>query len=340
MRSWLKALLLAALLFAWATPSIPSQPVVRAVLFYSPTCPHCHKVMTESLPPILKKYGAQLRIAGVDVRGQGQVLYRRAIARFHIPEDRQGVPTLIVGTVVLVGEEEIPDRLPGLVEAGLKAGGIDWPDIEGLKNALPEGQDANAPGAGGPLEKLARDPVGNGLALLVLLGMIATVGRVAYRRAFVAPVGAGATALTALAWPVPVLALAGILISAYMLYVEVMPVQAFCGPVGDCETVQQSEYARLFGVPMGLVGISGYLAILAAWVLRRYGGQVSARWGGRGLLLLTTLGVLFSIYLTFLEPLVIGASCMWCLTSAVLMTALFWLSVGKASTLQGGPPAG
>ena len=37
-------------------------------------------------------------------------------------------------------------------------------------------------------------------------------------------------------------------------------------------------------------------------------------------------GLAFSIYLTFLEPFVIGASCAWCLTSAVIMTVLLWLT--------------
>jgi uncharacterized membrane protein len=43
---------------------------------------------------------------------------------------------------------------------------------------------------------------------------------------------------------------------------------------------------------------------------------------------MSVLGVLFSVYLTFLEPFVIGATCAWCLSSAVLMTALMWLSAG------------
>jgi uncharacterized membrane protein len=48
---------------------------------------------------------------------------------------------------------------------------------------------------------------------------------------------------------------------------------------------------------------------------------------------MSAIGMLFSIYLTFLEPFVIGATCAWCLASAVIMTALFWLSLlpGKSS---------
>ena len=45
---------------------------------------------------------------------------------------------------------------------------------------------------------------------------------------------------------------------------------------------------------------------------------------------MAAFGVLFSVYLTFLEPFVIGATCAWCLTSAILMTALFWLSLAPA----------
>jgi uncharacterized membrane protein len=36
------------------------------------------------------------------------------------------------------------------------------------------------------------------------------------------------------------------------------------------------------------------------------------------------VGVLFSIYLTYLEPFVIGATCAWCLTSAISMTLILW----------------
>jgi uncharacterized membrane protein len=45
---------------------------------------------------------------------------------------------------------------------------------------------------------------------------------------------------------------------------------------------------------------------------------------------MTAFGLAFSIYLTFLEPFVIGATCAWCLTSAIVMTALFWLSLKPA----------
>ena len=45
---------------------------------------------------------------------------------------------------------------------------------------------------------------------------------------------------------------------------------------------------------------------------------------------MTAGGVLFSIYLTFLEPFVIGATCAWCITSAIIMTLIFLASTGPA----------
>ncbi len=73
----------------------PAGAVVRAVLFYLPTCPHCHKVITEDLPPLFEKYRGQLEMIGVDIsQPGGQALYQAAIQRFSIPDERLGVPTL------------------------------------------------------------------------------------------------------------------------------------------------------------------------------------------------------------------------------------------------------
>jgi uncharacterized membrane protein len=49
-----------------------------------------------------------------------------------------------------------------------------------------------------------------------------------------------------------------------------------------------------------------------------------ALWG------LAWFGILYSIYLTFMEPFVIGATCIWCLSSAVIMTLLLWITTGSA----------
>ena len=113
------------------------EPVVQAVLFYSPTCYHCHYVITEVIIPMVDEYGEQLQILGVDTtQAGGQQLYQAAIERYQIPQARRGVPTLVIGETVLVGSGEIPEQFPKIVETALTDGGIAWPDIPNLAQLI------------------------------------------------------------------------------------------------------------------------------------------------------------------------------------------------------------
>ena len=339
----LASLLVVTLVLPWpglAQSASAAGAVVHAVLFYSPTCPHCHKVMTEDLPPLTQKYGDQLQILAVDTtQPGGQNLFLTALQQFNIPPEQRGVPTLVVGDQVLIGDLDIPQKFPGLIEQYLAQGGVDWPNIPGLTAALDNpGSTADTGSSNDVFANLARDPAGNALAVIVLAGMLVVVERVTVtslntrpatpiRRKRVADPPTPAWRQ----WAVPALVAIGLIVAGYLTYVEAAHVEAVCGPVGDCNTVQQSEYARLFGViPIGLLGLAGYVAVAVAWMISRYG---QSRWADRGALALfamTMFGTLFSIYLTFLEPFVIGATCMWCLTSAVVMTALLWLAAPGA----------
>ncbi|MEN8216235.1 MAG: vitamin K epoxide reductase family protein [Pseudomonadota bacterium] len=295
-------------------------PIVHALLFYSPACPHCHKVLSEDIPPLHKKYGEQLRIVVVNTQqADGQALYQAAIKHFHIPDDRIGVPTLIVGNQILVGSNEIPTLFPELIESFLAQGGIDWPPIPGLTLGLASEGRAVPPSQAGTLsEKLARDPIGNGLAIIVLIGMLIVVLHTFVRlKQNPQPLAPD--------WIIPLLSLLGLAVAAYMLYIEKAQIAAVCGPIGDCNTVQQSEYAHLFGViPLSVLGVIAYLAILLTWSIAHYSSGKLANRGRLALFTLTLSGTLFSIYLTFLEPFVIGATCAWCLASAIIITVLLW----------------
>lgn len=130
---------------------------------------------------------------------------------------------------------------------------------------------------------------------------------------------------------IPALAVAGLAVALYLTYVETTNTQAVCGPVGNCNEVQASPFARLFGVlPVGLLGAVGYVAILVTWAAGRFGTGVWSRLAPFAILGMTSFGVLFSIYLTYLELFIIRAVCIWCVTSAVIMAALLALSVGPA----------
>ncbi len=125
MRRWLISLLLllfitTIFLAPGALAHAQNEPVVRAVLFYSPTCPHCHKVLNDVLPPLAQQYGDQLQILLIDVTTPGgRELYLAAAKAIPIPEDKRGVPALIVGNTLLIGDKQIPEEFPGIIEQGL-----------------------------------------------------------------------------------------------------------------------------------------------------------------------------------------------------------------------------
>ena len=83
--------------------SAKETPKVRALLFYSPTCSHCHKVITEDLPPLFEKYGEQLFILGIDVSTQeGSEFFQAVLQQIENPPDRVGVPFLLISQTVLM----------------------------------------------------------------------------------------------------------------------------------------------------------------------------------------------------------------------------------------------
>jgi uncharacterized membrane protein len=133
-------------------------------------------------------------------------------------------------------------------------------------------------------------------------------------------------------WSIPVLIAGGLVVAGYLTYVEMTATTPVCGiAIPGCVSVQTSPYAKLFGfLPVGVIGLIGYMAILAAWLLGQFGVAALKKtcclviWG------MCFFGVLFSAYLTYLEPFVIRATCTWCITSAVLMILLLWVSTPAA----------
>jgi uncharacterized membrane protein len=68
---------------------------------------------------------------------------------------------------------------------------------------------------------------------------------------------------------VPVLLLIGLGVALYLAYVEVNQVTAVCGPIGECNQVQSSDYAKIMGIPVAVLGIFNYLALGVIWVFQR-----------------------------------------------------------------------
>jgi len=348
--------------------------IVRILLFYSPTCSHCHQVINEDLPPMISAYGGTPTVYyvppppeeeayGPSVLGMygetieilyintltdlGQTLFREAIARYQIPGERQAVPTMVISETILVGSGEIPDQFMELVNLAIGHGGIDWPDLPSLPDAIdklilaPEAEATSETEAGETevppstqtseeatesaaaisptsapiipptvtelsiLDRIRLDPVGNSLSVLLLLGMLAVLVSAAVQ--FLTPAKKQVERKTT--WLIPLLCLIGMGVAGYLSYVETSGELAVCGPVGDCNTVQQSSYANLFGlIPIGVLGLVGYVLILGSWLISNLRSNPLSTLAELSLFGMATFGLFFSIYLTFLEPFVIGAT--------------------------------
>jgi uncharacterized membrane protein len=315
---------------------------------------------TGQLPPIVAFEGDVLQILYVDTATQvGNELYMANVDRFQILPENQVVPIMVVGEQLLIGGVEIPDQLPVLVDAWLVKGGLSWPDIPGLEEIVtalvpfpdqvqesptpdpdatpaPE-QDSPTPTEQNPsfeldvskltlLERIQLDPIGNTLSIVALIGMLFSLIAAGMRWRLAGSQGDEYS----LSVGILVLLLLGIVIAGYLSFVETSGTEAVCGPVGDCNTVQSSEYARLFGIlPVGILGLMGYAGMLVTWFLSRRPSPMSD-YAVMALFGMALFGTGFSIYLTFLEPFVIGATCMWCLSSAIILTVILLLSLDRA----------
>lgn len=107
-------------------------------------------------------------------------------------------------------------------------------------------------------------------------------------------------------------ALGGIAVAGYLTWAHFDDAALVCVAGGGCETVQESEYAEIAGVPVAMLGLGAYVALLGLIV-----------WDGRSARLaaamIALVGGLFSMYLLALQLFVIEAVCVWCLANDVVI---------------------
>ncbi len=315
-----------------AASNSPEQPVVNTVLFFTNDCPYCNLLLTKTLPPIQEQYQSQLNILLIEVDTAQEIdsLYSLG-GSLGLAKERVIVPLLLIDHTPLVGVDEISQKLPDLVDKYLASGGVEYPDIPLLANMLARGiaYTSSEP----YLHLVPAAQVGNASTAQALAWVVMVFMILALLASIVLVVrssqGSPLPQLNSwLDYAIPVLSFIGLGAAIYLTYVEFTHTRALCGPVGDCNAVQSSSYARLFGVlPVGLVGAVGYIAILVAWLWRRFRSDRLANIAGPGLFGMALFGTLFSIYLTYLELFVIHAVCIWCLSSAVIITVLMLLGL-------------
>jgi uncharacterized membrane protein len=138
-----------------------------------------------------------------------------------------------------------------------------------------------------------------------------------------------------------VLASIGVALAAYLTYIHYSGTEPPCSIKGNpCSQVQKSQYSELAGIPVALIGLLGYIAILGSLLVRE---NETSRFATAAL---TLGGFGFSLYLTYREVFTLEKICEWCVGSAILVTIMMLLSLwrfllpGSTVAPPGGPPDG
>jgi uncharacterized membrane protein len=118
-----------------------------------------------------------------------------------------------------------------------------------------------------------------------------------------------------------VLAVIGLGVAIYLTYIHYSGTKPACTAGASCIKVQTSQWSKLAGVPVALIGLIGYIAILGSLLTP---DREESRLATLGL---TLIGFLFSGYLTYRELFSIHAICEWCASSAVILTILLVCAV-------------
>lgn len=130
-----------------------------------------------------------------------------------------------------------------------------------------------------------------------------------------------------------ILACLGLVDALYLTYVKISHTFALCGPLGDCESVNTSQYSEIAGIPISILGAAAYFLILVLLVME----PRASFWKNNGPLMVfgvSLVGVLYSAYLTYIEIFVLKAICPYCAASAVIMVLLLILSIFRLVSEQ------
>ena len=126
---------------------------------------------------------------------------------------------------------------------------------------------------------------------------------------------------------VAVLALAGIFVALYLLLYKLGIIGELTCSVGSCETVNSSRWATFLGIPVAGWGVAWYVGMFVLALVSTGDRFAESHVVSLVLLLVAVTGLIFSLYLTYLELFRIHAICQWCVVSAIIVTIIFFVCV-------------
>lgn len=131
-----------------------------------------------------------------------------------------------------------------------------------------------------------------------------------------------------LPWTTLVLSVAGVAVAAYLTYEHFTAGTTLACPdtgVVNCLKVTSSEYSKLFGIPVALLGLLFFVGMTALSVPPLW--RTTSPWPSRLRLAAVVVGVVFVCYLIWAELFQIDAICLWCTVVHGLTLVLFGLVV-------------
>ncbi len=111
-------------------------------------------------------------------------------------------------------------------------------------------------------------------------------------------------------------------ITAYLSYELLSGGEPTCVIGGGCATVQNSDYAKLAGIPLSYLGVITYLILIASALVPGFPGRLVA-------FVVSLCGVVFSGWLFYAEIFLIKAICPWCVASLIVMLASFGIAIAR-----------
>jgi len=128
---------------------------------------------------------------------------------------------------------------------------------------------------------------------------------------------------------IALIALIGVFVSLYLTLYKLGYIGTLVCGTGSCELVQLSKWGTFLGLPVAAWGVGYYGAVFVLAMVSTQERFESSRRLTGALALVTGWGVVFTIWLTYLELFVIRAICRWCVGSAVMTVLLFGLAMAE-----------